>query len=169
VTAASMDVVQSFPVNLERLAVLVRKVGETKLASAQLQQQRDIPNDGQIIIGAMGAAVAAGQPISLTLSELPHHSLAPRWTALSIAGLIVLVGIWAATRPADSLAREGDRKRLIARREKLLAELVRLEHDYRSGRGDRAKYAARREDLVSSLEQVYSALDDPDGPVDVAA
>jgi hypothetical protein len=168
VTAGSMDIVQSFPANLERLAVLVKKVGDTKLTSAQLTQQRDIPNEGQIIIGAMGNAVAAGQPIALTLSELPHHSLAPRWTALSIAGLIILAGVWAGTRPDDS-AREGERKRLIARREKLLAELVRLENDYRIGRGDRAKYASRREDLVTSLEHVYSALDDPDDPVGVAA
>ena len=169
VTAASMDIMQSFPADLERLAVLVRKVGDTKLTSAQLEQQQDIPNEGQIIIGAMGGAVAAGQPITLTLSELPHHSLAPRWTALSIAGLIVLAGVWAGTRPRDSSARDGERKRLVARREKLLAELVRLENDYRSGRGDRAKYASRREDLVTSLEHVYSALDDPDDPVGVAA
>lgn len=169
VTAGSMDVVQSFPANLERLAVLVRKVGDTKLTSAQIQQQRDIPNEGQIIIGAMGGAVAAGQPILLTLSELPHHSLAPRWTTLSIAGLIILAGVWAGTRPRDSSVREGERKQLVARREKLLAELVRLENDYRSGRGDRAKYASRREDLVTSIEHVYSALDDPDDPVGVAA
>jgi hypothetical protein len=169
VTAASMDVVQAFPANLERLAVLVKKVGDTKLTSAQLTQQRDIPNEGQIIIGAMGGAVAANQPIALTLSELPHHSLAPRWTALSIAGLILLAGVWAVTRPHDSSAREVERKRLVARREKLLAELVRLENDYRSGRADRAKYASRREDLVISLEHVYSALDDPDDPVGVAA
>jgi hypothetical protein len=113
--------------------------------------------------------VAAAQPITLTLSELPHHSLAPRWIALSLAGLIVLVGVWAGTRSNDSSEREGERKRLIARREKLLAELVRLENDYRSGRADRAKYASRREDLVTSLEHVYSALDDPDDPVGVAA
>ena len=169
VTAASMDVVQAFPANLERLAVLVKKVGDTKLTSAQLTQQRDIPNEGQIIIGAMGNAVAANQPITLTLSELPHHSLAPRWTALSLAGLILLAGVWAATRPDDSSAREVERKRLIARREKLLAELVRLESDYRSGRGDRARYTSRREDLFTSLEHVFSALDDPDDPVGVAA
>ena len=169
VTAGSMDVVQSFPANLERLAVLVRKVGDTKLTSAQIVQQRDIPNEGQIIIGAMGGAVAAGQPITLTLGNLPHHSQAPRWIALSMAGLIVLGGVWAGTRAKDPLAREGERKRLLARREKLLGELVRLENDHRTGRGDRAKYASRREDLLAALEHVYSALDDPDDPVDVAA
>ena len=169
VTSASMDVVQSFPANLERLAVLVRKVGDTKLESPQIKQQRDIPNEGQIIIGAMGDAVAAGQPITLTLSGLPHHSQAPRLIALSIAGLIVIAGIWVGSRTKDPIEKEGERKRLTARREKLLSELVRLENDHRAGRVDRPKYVARREDLVASLENVYSALDDPDGPVGVAA
>jgi hypothetical protein len=169
VTSASLDVVQTFPAPLERLAVLVKKVGDTKLASAQIERQQDIPNEGQIIIGAMGGAVAAGQPISLTLLELPHHNLAPRWIALSLAGAIVIGGVWVAGRAKDPTAREGERARLIARREKLLAELLKLENDHRSGRVDRAKYASRREDLVTSLESVFSALDDPDGPVDVAA
>ena len=53
--------------------------------------------------------------------------------------LIVLAGIWAAGRSKDNpTLREAERKRLIARREKLLADLVRLENDHRNGRGDRA-------------------------------
>ena len=64
-----------------------------------------------------------------------------------------------------------ERKRLIARREKLFADLVRLEHDRRNGRVDDRRYAARREELVIALEQVYSALDSHDagpGPADRA-
>jgi hypothetical protein len=169
VGSASLDIVQSFPVPLERLAVLVKKVGDTKLASAQIERQQDIPNEGQVIIGAMGGAIAAGQPISLTLHNLPHQNLAPRWTALSLAGLVVIGGVWAAGRSKDPAAREGERARLIARREKLLSELVRLEQDQRSGRVDQTRYTSRREDLVTSLESVFGALDDPDGPADVAA
>jgi hypothetical protein len=169
VSSASIDIVQSFPAAMERLAVLVKKVGDTKLASPLIEQQRDIPNEGQVIIGAMGKSVAAGQPITLTLDELPHHSLAPRWTALTIAALIIVGGVWAAGRSKDPALADGERKRLVARREKLLGELVRLENDYRTGRVDRARYGPRREDLVSALENVYSALDDPDGPVGVAA
>jgi hypothetical protein len=170
VTAATLDITQTFPASLERLAVLVKKVGDIKLSSAQLVRQQEFPNEGEVIIGAMGNAVAAGQPIVLSLSDLPHHSLVPRYTALSIAGLIVLGGIWAAGRSTDNPAlREAERKRLIARREKLLADLVRLENDHRNGRGDRTRYASRREDLVASLEQVYGALDDPDDRTGVAA
>ena len=44
----------------------------------------------------MGGAVAAGQPLTLTLGGLPHHSPAPRWIALCRSpALIVLGGVWA--------------------------------------------------------------------------
>ena len=59
--------------------------------------------------------------------------------------------------------------RLIGRREKLMADLVRLENDHRNARGDRARYASRREDLVAALEHIYGALDDPDDGTGVAA
>ena len=65
-------------------------------------------------------------------------------------------------RRDDAPAQAAERKRLIARREKLFDELVRLEQDRRSGRGDERRYAARREELVAALEQVYGALDDDD-------
>jgi hypothetical protein len=169
VESARLDITQVFPANLERLAVLVKKVGDVKLSSAQIERQQDFPNQGEVIIGAMGVAVAAGQPIVLSLADLPHHSPAPRWTALSLAGLIVLGGVWAAGRSTDTTVRETERKRLIARREKLLADLVRLENDYRDSRGDRTRYAGRREELIASLEHVYGALDDPDDRTGVAA
>jgi hypothetical protein len=170
VTAATLDITQIFPAPLERLAVLVKKVGNIKLSSAQLGRQQEFPNEGEVIIGAMGNAVAAGQPIVLTIADLPHHSMIPRYTALSIAGLIVLGGVWAAGRSKDDPAlREAERKRLTARREKLLADLVRLENDYRNGRTDRTKYATRREELIASLEAVYGALDDSEEPTGVAA
>jgi hypothetical protein len=63
--------------------------------------------------------------------------------------------------------RAAERKRLVARREKLLTEVVRLEADHRDGRGpwaDDRRYAARREELLTALESVYGALDgDDDG------
>jgi len=54
---------------------------------------------------------------------------------------------------------------LLARRDKLFNELVRLENDRRRGRVDDRRYAGRREELVALLEQIYSALDSHDaGP-----
>jgi len=73
---------------------------------------------------------------------------------------IVLAGVWASTRNQDDAgARAGERNRLIARREKLLADLVRLERSQADGARDDNKYRARREEIVAALEQVYGALD----------
>jgi hypothetical protein len=168
----AVDIAQTFPANFEQLAVVAKKVGDTVLASPQLKDQRDMPADGEVFIAAQGGELKAGQPLELTISGFPHHSSAPRMTALALALLIAVIGVAAATRSSkDPSAAAAERKRLIARREKLFADLVRLEHDHRNGRVDDRRYAARREDLVSSLEQVYSALDSHDagpGPADRA-
>ncbi len=102
------------------------------------------------------------QAIALTLSGLPHHSAVPQWTTLSLAILIIAGGAWTASRSsAVEPTRAAERKRLIARREKLLTDLVRVEHDYRNGRLDSARHASRREELIGALEPVYAALDGP--------
>jgi len=109
----------------------------------------------------------AGQPIELIFDNLPHHSRAPRAIALALTVGIVLVGIFASGSPsaqASSLA--ADRKKLVARRERLMHDLVRLEADHRAGRGDPRRYASRREELVAALEHVYGALDDDAEPID---
>ena len=112
-------------------------------------------------------AIQAGQPIALTVSGFPHHSSMPRTIALVLAVVIVAIGAWAARGTGhDGDATAAERKQLIARREKLFADLLRLEHDRIAKRGDERKYAVRREQLVAALEQVYGALDRGD---DVAA
>ena len=156
----SIAIVQRLPANLLQLAVVVKKVGETSVKSPQLKEQREMPADGDVFIAGTGGPVAAGQPIELVVDGVPHHSQAPRRVALSLAGVIALLGVWFATRPAgDASAQATERKRLIARREKLFNEFTRLEHVHRSGRGDDRRYASRREELVASLDQIYSALD----------
>ena len=165
----SLEISQTFPASLDRVAVLVKKVGDTKLVSPQVERQQDFPSEGGVIIGGMGGALTAGQPLSLSLTDLPHHSPAPRWTALGLAGTVVLLGVWAASRPQDRTHADAERKRLVARREKLFGELVRLEQDRRTGRGDAARSTARRDELIASLEHIYGALDDPDSRPDATA
>jgi hypothetical protein len=160
VTSGTIEIQQRFPSALDELAVVVKKVGDTKLTSRAIRAQQDMPADGETYIAATGPAVPAGQPIDLTISGLPHHSAAPMWIALMLALAIVGIGAWAATRQQDETARAAERKRLVSRREKLLNDLVRLETDHRSGRIDRARFAARRAELVALLEGVYGALDD---------
>ncbi len=166
-TSGSIEISQAFPAALTSLAVVAQKVGDARLSSPQIQNQREMPADGRTFIAATGGAVAAGQAIALTLDGLPHHSSAPRTIALLLAVGIIGVGIVAAGKPKDeAVERAGERKRLIARRERLLNDLARLEQDRRSGRGpyaDEARYATRREELMAALETVYLALDE-DGP-----
>jgi hypothetical protein len=89
--------------------------------------------------------------------------------ALALAGGIVLIGFWASSRPSDdSASRAVERKRLIARREKLFQDLVRLEHDQRSGRVDDRRYTVRREEIFTGLEHLYGALDDRESTSDPA-
>jgi len=158
--SGAIDVTQTFPANMEQLAVIVRKVGNTTLSSRQVTNQQEMPAQGETYIAAMGGAITAGQPISLAVGGFPHRSTAPRTIALVLAIGIVAIGAWTATRNTDDQARAAERKQLIARREKLFTDLLKLEHEHAAKRGDERKYSERRERLVSSLEQVYGALDD---------
>jgi hypothetical protein len=125
-----------------------------------------MPADGEIYIAAAGdSATPAGQPITLTVTGLPHHSAAPRNIALGLAAAIVLAGVVALRRKDDDASQGADRKRLVARRDKLLQELARLEQDHRRGKIDDLRYAERREGLIDTLEQIYSALDSGDSGV----
>jgi hypothetical protein len=157
----ALDITQTFPASMDRLAVLVKKVGETKLSSPTIERQQDFPNDGQVVIGAMGGTIPPGKPIELHLIDLPHHSPAPRYTALSLAGVVLLAGVWAATRKQDVASIEAERKRLVTRREKLFGELLKIERERRGGRSDE-RHASRREEIMAQLEHIYGALDDPD-------
>jgi hypothetical protein len=166
-----IDIEQRLPAALTHLAVVVKKVGDTTLQSAQLKEQRELPADGEVFIAATGGAVAAGQPIVLTVGGVPHHSAVPRRVALTLALVIVLAGAWTvARRPAQDGAATlaAERKRLLTRRDKLFNDLVRIEQDRANGRVDDRRYAVRREEIVGALEKVYSALDADDTGLDPA-
>jgi hypothetical protein len=155
-------ITQAFPATFEQLVVFVQKVADARAESPQFDRQQEMPAGGDtLIVGVSDRPIQAGQPISVTVSGLPHHSNAPIWTAMTLAGVILLLAAWAswsAGRPAAD-ARSGERARLVARREKLLQDLVKLEQDHRRGRIDAPRYAQRREELVAALEHVYGALD----------
>ncbi len=160
----SVEVRQLFPAAIEQFAVIVKKVGAVKLTSPQVAGQQDVEAQGETFIAANGGAVAAGQPLLLSLADLPHHSRTPRVTALAMAAAIVLIGAWTiVSGPEERGGDTAERKRLTARRDKLFNELVRLEHDRRNGRANEQRYGARREELLAALEHVYGALDDEGG------
>jgi hypothetical protein len=162
----AVEIEQRFPVELRRFGVIVEKGGEARLSSSQIERQQEMPADGRLYIAAAGGAVPAGQPLVLNIDGLPHHSPLPRRIALALAGSIVLAGVWALRRPSSAgTTPASDRKRLVARKEKALQELARLDADLQRGRIDASRHAQRRPGLVAQLEDVYRALDvDPPSP-----
>jgi len=164
--SGEVSVSQTFPATVEHLAVVVKKVGNATLSSPQITRQQEFPVADAVYIAGTGGAIPAGQPIAIEVSGLPHHSAVPSSVALVLALAIAVAGVWASTRSDDEThARAVERKKLLAKRDKLFNDLVRLEHDRRSGRADDRRYATRREELLAALEHVYGALDgDEHGP-----
>jgi hypothetical protein len=164
--SGEVNVSQTFPATVEHLAVVVKKVGNATLSSPQITRQQEFPVADAVYIAGTGGAIPAGQPIAIEVSGLPHHSAVPSSVALVLALSIAVAGVWASTRSDDEThARAVERKKLLAKRDKLFNDLVRLEHDRRSGRADDRRYATRREELLAALEHVYGALDgDEHGP-----
>jgi hypothetical protein len=158
-TSGTVEISQIFPAPVNEFALIVQKVGNTAVSSPHLAQQREVAQEGEVYIAGAGTAVPAGQPLVVTVTNMPHHSTVPRWTALAISLGILIAGIVAAARPHNPAATRGaERKRLLARRDKLMNELVRLERDQAGG------HAARRAELVAALEHIYGALDSDDTP-----
>jgi hypothetical protein len=157
---ASLKWEQRFPVALEQLSIMAQKVGDMQLQSPQIAEHRDMPVQGEMFIVAKGRGIAAGQPLSLTFSGLPHHAAWPRNLALVLAISILGAGAWASTRSLKPAAEEqAHRKRLDARRERLFAELTAIEQQHRDHTIDPERYAVRRKELVAALERVYAELD----------
>ena len=151
---------QVVPAQLSQLTVVAQKVGDMRLVSSQLAQQRDMESEGRIYILAQGPAVAAGGALEFRFTGLPHRSVWPRNLALGLAILILGGGAWISVRGRPEAARPQDRERLHKRRERLFDELTALEEGHRAGRVDSATYSSRRPQLIASLERVYAALDE---------
>ena len=103
-----------------------------------------------MVIGIGQASAAGRTAVRDDDHGLPHHSTVPRRSRWCWQRGIVVLGVWVAADGTDESAdRAAERKRLIARREKLFQDLVRLEHEQRRGKIDRARYTARREELLA--------------------
>jgi hypothetical protein len=159
VTSGDVTFEQTFPLAVPGLAVLMKKDGDISMSSPQLPnvQERDVEGDRYIL--AQGPALAAGAPLAITVSGLPHHSPWPRRVALTLAFLVIAIGFWAAGRRTPPTANAARVKQLTVKREKLYGELVRLEQQRRAGQVDAIKYAERRPALMAQLERVYRDLD----------
>ena len=158
-TSPSLTLEQKWPVPIEQVTVASQKLGTLAFTSPQFSSVGEVKGeDGTPFLLASGPGIAAGGTLRMDVAGLPVHSSVPRYAALGLAFAIGLLGLWLAL-PGVTGARE-HHKRLVARRDVLLAELAHIEERVRAGR-ETAKDAARRQRLLAELEQIYGELDDP--------
>ena len=161
-------ITQPLPVDLEALLIIVEKWGSMDIGSDQIARRADMSPEGAgdvtYIFGA-GPRVPAGAPILFEITGLPHHSQLPATLTLALALAILGAGVWGSAAPTTSETTGDRRRRLEARRNKLFADLVRIERQQRGGKIGATKYGSRRTELVAALEQVYRELDDELAPV----
>jgi hypothetical protein len=151
---------QTFPAPLQRVAVFTEKVGSLELTSPQFTDRGEVKaGDGTPFLSGNGAALPAGTELMIQLTNLPHHKTWPRNVALGLAALIAAAGVWLAFRGGS---RDEERRRLMAHRDSLYGELVKVEEQRRTARIDEERYQAKRRHLLSQLEGVYGQLDDPE-------
>lgn len=153
-----LDFEQTMPVPLTRVIVLAQKVGEMRLQSPQMSEQREMTAEGQTYIVGQGPAVAAGRPIAFAFSGLPHEARWPHMLALGLAVVVLAAGAWASLRTPPE-REDKTRTRLETKRGQLFAELTALEEQHRDGRVDSQRYTTRRAELVAALERVYAEID----------
>jgi hypothetical protein len=160
----ALTIEQRFPLPLDAVSIAVQKLGEMQVRSPQVARTMESPIDRSVFLIGAGPRLAAGQPLRLELSGLPHHSRLPVYLALALAAAIVLAAGWLAMKPGGGGAAANRRRELLAQREQGLAALAALEHQHRSGAVDDERYVSRRAALMAQLERVYGELDEGGSP-----
>jgi hypothetical protein len=148
---------QRWPAPVESMFVAIEQVGSVRLASPQLPEQQEAQASGTRFVMARGDRINANEPLTLTISGLPYRDMTVRNIGVGLALLILAAGLWSAFTGAP--ARQNEAAKLVARREKLFAELVELERQRKAGRVDEQRYATKRQQLTTQLERVLGELD----------
>ncbi len=158
---------QALPIDWDSVLLSVEKLGAVDYVSRQVNRRVEVPSEtrgGTDYMLGSGPRVAAGTPFTLELAGLPHHSRMPSNIALAIALAILGIGGWgAAAAPAPSAGDKG-RDRLLARREALFVDLVKVERQHRAGKIGATKHKSRRAELFRALERVYQRLEEDAAP-----
>jgi hypothetical protein len=156
----SVTIEQTLPATLESLSLVVTKVGTMHVESPQMSNHGEMPSEGRTFLVGSGPAIRAGEALTFTITGLPRRGSWPRWTALALAIVILAAGAWASMSIGGKAAAAAERRRALQeRRDRLFADLVRIEQEHRAGGLDDQRRAARRRDLVAQLERIYGELD----------
>jgi hypothetical protein len=154
ITGPRLAIPLTLPVASMATNVIVRRLGDTRLAAPALPQSREADADGKKYFTGTGPGLKAGETLTLVVEGLPFHPTWPRYTALTIAGLIVVAGLWLMFgMPVDPSLRIAQ---LEARRSDLLSRLQRLEH---AGEPASEDLREERDAVLRDLEGVYALLD----------
>lgn len=160
----SLAIEQSFPIDVEAVLLSVEQWGDIDFESPQIARRMEIPSetpDGTDYVLGAGPRVGAGDVLLVELTGLPHRSATPRTVTLVFALAILGVGCWGALGRVATID-TGALERLRAQREGLFQDLVKIEHQHRTGKIGATKYTTRRGDLFTALEKVYRGLDELD-------
>lgn len=154
IVGARREIALTLPVASMATNVIVRRLGDTHLVAPALPQSREAQAEGRTYFTGTGPGMKAGDTLHFVLDGLPHHPTWPRYTALSVAALIVAAGLWVLLRvPVDSAARIA---RLDAQRTALLSRLQRLEQ---GGGPATEEERDERDAVLRDLEGIYALLD----------
>lgn len=150
---------QRWPVAFERPFVAVEKIGDMQLQSPQLTNIETFNAEGgkTFLLGS-GGRLAGGEEMVVDIINLPAHDMTPRWTAVGLAALIILVGLYVAFSPGKQV----ERAQLEGERARLMRELLAID-ERRLGGKPKARDAERRPALVAELERVLASLDEVPG------
>lgn len=141
------------PLPMIQTNVIARLVGDTKVTAPVLEQSRVAQAEGRTYWTATGPGLNAGDELRIALDGLPYHSRWPRYTALTLAALVVAAGLWLVlARPVDPAGRIAA---LEAQRARLLDDVRQLDAQVTAHSAD----AQRRAALLQELEGVYVLLD----------
>lgn len=154
---------QAFPIDWESVLLSVEKWGAVDYVSRQVNRRVEVPSetrDGTDYMLGSGPRVVAGTPFSLELAGLPHHSRTPSSIALVIALAILGIGSWGAAATPGPAGTDKARERLLARREALFLDLVKVERQHRDGKIGPTKHKSRRTELFRALERLYQRLEE---------
>jgi hypothetical protein len=162
-TSGDVSFSQTLPVSVTSIAVLMKKTGDMSLTSPQLPAVQERQFEGETYVLAQGTSLPAGGTLTINVSGLPHHSPVPRRIALTLAIAVAGVAFWGATKVPRQPGSGARVKQLSNKRERIYAELLKLEQQRRAGTADPARYAERRSALISQLERVYRDLDAESG------
>jgi len=152
-------IVQKLPASWVQVQVIMARAGAARMSSPQFTSANEMAGQAQSFILGTGGALAAGQELSLALTGLPGRSRMGRNLSLALAALLLLAGAWVAASARTGSGDASRRAALVDRRDRLMADLVRLEEQRRAGTVDDLRHAARYEELVGQLERVYGELD----------